>query len=198
MAELVTPFSGSCNILTFCLIALKQHLSFGARLVFDKTDKSLFSFSHTFKVWHLLREDRGSSHMEIKMSALLPIELLENVVPWCCAPAWHRLTHPVTALEKHSLDHNAEAANRPERAVSFRWAGLRGRRVAKPSILFLKTYSAKTGRSKWRSRKKARALGHWNTKQEENTACIFFFLAPGLLPRVHLLKAKPYSHQLFI
>lgn len=136
--------------------------------------KSLFSFSHTFKVWHLLREDRGNSYMEIKMSALLPTELLENVVHWRCTPAWHRLTHPVTALEKHSLDRNAEAVNRPERTISFRWTGLRGRRVAKPSILFLKSYSTKTGRSKWRSRKKARALGHWNTKQEENSLHFLF------------------------
>lgn len=50
MAELVTPFSGPCNILTFYLMVLQQHLSYGAMLVFDKTNKSLSSSSHPFKV----------------------------------------------------------------------------------------------------------------------------------------------------
>lgn len=99
MEELVTFSSRSCDILTFYLIALEQHLSFGAMLVFEKINKSLSS-SHIFRVRHLPCGNQN----QIKISAWLPIELLEKVASWFCIPAFHRLTHPVTTLEHHSLD----------------------------------------------------------------------------------------------
>lgn len=125
--------------------------------------------SPPFKVWHLLSEDRGNSHMEIKMSALLPIELLEKVVPWFWTLAWYRLTHP-GRLEKPS----AKAENRPGHMLTLRWLGLRGRTVTEPSTPFLKAQSPKTGRSKWRSRRKASALGYW-TQNRRNTLPAFSF-----------------------
>ena len=98
----MTPFSGT----PFDILFNSSETAFilWCYVVFDKTNKSLSSSSHIFKIWHLLKEDRGNSHVEIKMSAWLPIELLEKVASWFCTPAFHRLTNPVTALEHYSLD----------------------------------------------------------------------------------------------
>lgn len=66
MAELVTPFSRSCDILTFYLIVLEQHLSFGAMLVLEKINKSLSS-SHIFKVWHLLERKQPCGNQNLSL-----------------------------------------------------------------------------------------------------------------------------------
>lgn len=123
--------------------------------------------SPTFKVWHVLSEDRGNSHMEIKMSASLPIELLEKVVPWFCTLAWYRLTHP-GRVEKPST----EAENRPGDMITPRRPGLRGRSVAQPSTPLLKAHPPKTGRRKWRGRRKDGVWGYW-TQNRRNTLPAF-------------------------
>lgn len=133
-AESATPFSASCNILTFCSIALKQHLSFGAMLVFDNSNKSLSSSSRTSKVWYLLREDRRLSHTEIKMSTLFPKELWEEVVFWFCAPAWTSLPPSSDNPGKPQPRPQHRGRIWPEHKLALRWPGLgRGGELSHPS-----------------------------------------------------------------
>lgn len=177
----MTPFSGSHNILTFCFITLKHHLSFSARLIFDKTNKSLFSYfqSLTSTEWRQRKHPYGNQNVSF---------VTDRAVGESGPLIWHSSMIQAHTSRKagkaqrqgweQTSAHDHTEVAEPQRKKGG-WA--------KPPLL--KTHSPKTGRSKWRGRRKASALGNW-TQNRRNTLLHFLFPSTMLNAETAFCKGK--------
>ena len=150
------PFSGSHNILTFCFITLKHHLSFGARLIFDKTNKSLFSYfqSLTSTEWRQRKQPYGNQNVSFVTNRAVA----ESGPPVLDSSMIQAHTSRKAGKAQCQGWEQTRAHDHTEVAGSQRKnSGWTKHPFSQGSLTW------ETGRSKWRSRSKASALG-LNTK----------------------------------